>query len=60
MQAVRNNKSNSGYSNLILNTGHKTDTVDIIKTEKKGKHLNSLAKYHIYKIGINKKQTTHE
>jgi hypothetical protein len=26
------------------------DTVDIIKTGKKGKHLNTLEKYHIYRI----------
>jgi hypothetical protein len=44
MQAIRNN-NNSGYSNHILNTGHKcgnvTDTMDIISTQRKGKHLNS-------------------
>jgi hypothetical protein len=40
IQAIRNNSSNSGYSNHILNTGHTlrsiTDTMDIIKTKKKG------------------------
>jgi hypothetical protein len=54
IQAIRNNNSNSGYSNVILNTGHKygtiTDTMDIIRTHRKGKHLNTLEKYHIYKI----------
>jgi hypothetical protein len=54
IHAVRNNNSNSGYSNHILNTGHKygktTDTMDIIRTHRKGKHLNTLEKYHIYKI----------
>jgi hypothetical protein len=30
-----------------------TDTVDIIITQKKGKHLNILEKYYIYKIGEN-------
>jgi hypothetical protein len=45
---------------LILNTRHTcgniTDTMDIIRTEKKGKHLNTLGKYHIrvYKISKNK------
>jgi hypothetical protein len=34
--------------------GNITDTIDIIKTEKKGKHLNTLEKYHIYKISKNK------
>jgi hypothetical protein len=35
----------------ILNTGHKygtiTQTIDSIRTCKKGKHLNTLEKYHI-------------
>jgi hypothetical protein len=39
IQAVRNNKINSGYSNNLLNSGHTygtiTDPVDIIKTERK-------------------------
>jgi hypothetical protein len=30
-----------------------TDTIDIIRTQKKGKHLNTLEKYHINKIGRN-------
>jgi hypothetical protein len=51
-KAIRNNHSNSGYSNHILNTGHKygtiSDTMDVIRTEKKGKHLNTLERYHIY------------
>jgi hypothetical protein len=38
----------------MLNTGHTydtiTDTMDIIKTGRKDKHLNSLEKYHIYII----------
>jgi hypothetical protein len=52
--AIKNNNRNSGYSNHMLNTGHKygpiTDTMDIIKTHKKGKHLNTLEKYHIHKL----------
>jgi hypothetical protein len=48
---MRNNNSNSGYSNQILNTGHKyetiADTVDIRRTLRKGKRLNTLGKYHI-------------
>jgi hypothetical protein len=39
IQAIRNNKGNSGYSNHILNTGHAygsiTDTKKGIRTEKK-------------------------
>jgi hypothetical protein len=54
IQAIRNNTSNSGYSNQILNTGRAygtiTDTMAIIKTGRKGKHLNTLEKYHIYRI----------
>jgi hypothetical protein len=55
IQAIRNNNSNSGYSNHILNTGHKygttvTDTMDIIRAHGKGKHLNTLENYHIYKL----------
>jgi hypothetical protein len=48
-----NNSNNSGYSNHILNTGHAygtmTDTMDVITTGRKGKHLNTLERYHIYK-----------
>jgi hypothetical protein len=54
IHAIRRNSSNSGYSNNILHTGHTcgtiTDTTDIIKTGRKGKHLNTLAEYHIYRI----------
>jgi hypothetical protein len=54
IQAIRNNNSNSGYSNHILNTGHTcgiiTDIMEIVKTVKKGRHLNTLEKYHVYRI----------
>jgi hypothetical protein len=44
--AIRSNNSNSGYSNHILNMIHAyrniTDTMDIIKIEKRGKHMNTL------------------
>jgi hypothetical protein len=54
-KAIRNNNGNLGYSNHILNTGHAygsiTNTMKVIETEKKGKHVNTLEKYHIvYKI----------
>jgi hypothetical protein len=46
IQAIRNNNSNSGYSSHILNTGHAygalTNTMDVIKEGRKGRHLNSL------------------
>jgi hypothetical protein len=54
VRAIRNNNNNSGYSNHILNTGHAygtiNDTMNIIKTAKKGRHLNTLERYHIYKL----------
>jgi hypothetical protein len=54
IHAIRNNNSNSIYSNHILNTRHTyrtiTDTMNIIQTEKKGRHLNTLGKYYIYRI----------
>jgi hypothetical protein len=54
IQAIRNNNSNSGYSNHILNTGHTygtiTDTMGVIRNGRKGTHLITLEKYHIYRI----------
>jgi hypothetical protein len=53
-QAIRDNNSNSEYSSHILNTGRTygtiTDTMDVIRKGRKGKLLNTLEKYHIYKI----------
>jgi hypothetical protein len=47
-----NNNGNSGYSNHILNIGHAhgslTNIMEVLKTDKQGKHLNTLEKYHIY------------
>jgi hypothetical protein len=57
IHAIRSSNSNSVYSNHILNTGYTygtiMDTMDIIKTGTKGKHLNTLEKYHIYRISKN-------
>jgi hypothetical protein len=43
IHTIRNNSSNSGYSNYILNTGHLygslTDTMDVISTGRKGRYL---------------------
>jgi hypothetical protein len=51
-EAITNNNGSSGYSNNILNTGHTygtiTDTMDIIKSKKTGKNLNTLEKYHTH------------
>jgi hypothetical protein len=54
IHAIRSNNSNFGYSNHILHTGHThgtvTDTMDVTSTGRKGRHLHTLEKYHIYKI----------
>jgi hypothetical protein len=51
---IRSTNSNSKYSNHILNTGYAyetiADTMEIVTTGKKGKHLNTLERYHIYVI----------
>jgi hypothetical protein len=50
-------KNNCGYSNHKLNKGHTygtvADTMDIIRMRRKGRYLNTLEKYHIYKISRN-------
>jgi hypothetical protein len=60
IQAIRNNNNNSGYPNCIVNIGYKygiiTDIVDITRTHRKGKHLNTVGKYHIYKVSKNNLQ----
>jgi hypothetical protein len=52
IQATRNNNSNSGYSKHILNMGHTygsiTDMMKDLKTQRKGRHLNTLERYYIY------------
>jgi hypothetical protein len=52
IRAIRYNKESSGYAQHILNTGHSygniEDVMDIIKIERKGKHLDMLEKYHIF------------
>jgi hypothetical protein len=51
--AIRSNNGKSGYWNHILNTEHTygtiTDPMDVITTERKGRHLRK----HIYKISTN-------
>ena len=50
---IKSNNSNSRYSSHILNTRHTygtiTDTMESITVGRKGKYLNTLEKYHIYK-----------
>jgi hypothetical protein len=57
IHAIRSNNANFRYSNHILSMGHTygtiTDTVDIIRMGRKGRHLNTLERYHIYKINRN-------
>jgi hypothetical protein len=49
IQTIRNSNSNSGYSKHILNTGYTygsiPDTMKALKTQRKGKHLNTLDIY---------------
>jgi hypothetical protein len=68
IHGIRSNNSNTEYSNRILNTGHTygtmQDTVEIITLGKKGKYLNTLERYHIYKVSrdnlsMNDTHTTH-
>jgi hypothetical protein len=51
VQAISSNNANSGFSNHILSTI--TDTMDVMRTGRKGRQLNNLEKYHIYKISRN-------
>jgi hypothetical protein len=49
---IRNNKENMGYSHHILSTGRVygtlEDTLQIVKIQSKGPHLNTLERFHIY------------
>jgi hypothetical protein len=57
IHAIRSNNGNSRYLNHILSTGHTygtiTDIMDVIRTGRKGRHLNALERYQIYKISRN-------
>jgi hypothetical protein len=50
---TRSNKEKTGYSHHILNTGHAfgklEDTLEILSLQRKGPHLITLEKFHIYK-----------
>lgn len=54
IHAIRNSSS-TGYSDHILNTrntyGTMSDTMDIISRGQKGRYLDTLETYHIYRIG---------
>jgi hypothetical protein len=51
---MRNNKSTLGCVQRILDTGHAygkmNDIMNIMKIQEKGKHLNTLEKYQMYKL----------
>lgn len=47
---IRSNNSNSGYSKPHIEYGTITDTMEIITTGRKEKYLNTMERYHIYKI----------
>jgi hypothetical protein len=52
IRSIRNNKDTTGYTHHILNTGHSygpiDDTMEIVTILKKGKHSNTMEKYHIF------------
>jgi hypothetical protein len=52
IQDIRNNRTNTGYSQHIINTGHEygniENTLNILNVQKKGAFLNTLEKFHIY------------
>jgi hypothetical protein len=54
INAIRTNKQNSKYAQHILETRHNYDTMDqimkILHIEKKGPKLNTLERFHIYKM----------
>jgi hypothetical protein len=52
IHAIKYNKDISTYAQHILNTGHSygniQKTMEIIQIIQKGRHMNSLEKFHIY------------
>jgi hypothetical protein len=53
INAIKSNKSTSRYAQHIFDNQHSYgtihDTMDIIRTTKKGQHMNTLERYYIYK-----------
>jgi hypothetical protein len=60
IRAIKYNRETSGYAKHILRSGHSygnmEDTMDVIKVERKGKHLDTLERFHIFQAF---KQNTH-
>jgi hypothetical protein len=54
IQAIRNNKPNSKYAQHILDTQHTYSTIEntmrTLQIQKKGQVMNTLERYHIYRI----------
>jgi hypothetical protein len=52
IRGIRNNKTNTGYANHILNAGHTygpiEDTLQVLGIQNKGPYLNTLEIFHIY------------
>jgi hypothetical protein len=53
IQDIKNNRAKTGYSQHILNTGHEYNTIEncmsIVQIQNKGKLLNTMEKFYIYK-----------
>jgi hypothetical protein len=53
IQDIRNNRTKTGYSQHIINTGHEygniENTLNVLNVQKKGAFLNILEKFHICK-----------
>jgi hypothetical protein len=52
--SIKSNNSSIGYAKHVLDAGHSYNTIEktmeIIKTGRKGKHLNTLERYYIHKV----------
>jgi NCAIR mutase (PurE)-related protein len=53
VEDIKNNKSRTGFSHHILDTGHTYDnienTLEILNIQEKNTYLNTLERFHIYK-----------
>jgi hypothetical protein len=50
LEDVRINRSKTGFSHHILNTGHAYDNLKMLNIKEKGPYLNTVEKFRIYKI----------
>jgi hypothetical protein len=53
IQDIKSNKSKTGFSHHILNTGHAYDnienTLEVLNFQEKGSYLNTRERFHIYR-----------